>query len=310
MRRPAVGRRARRVAVSVTAALAAAAPTAVAQSPRSGPPLKFDRTVERSGSGFIMDLGPVELSPRAESFSSIVVALPQGMALDTRARRRLCSPEQARQSICPRSSLIGFGHLVVRFSGYLFPGGETHAVAQLYAYLGRPTQTGDAAALVVRVKPLGVRAVRQAVFNEFGLFAPLLNFTWVGRIVRRSSGPYGVEFRVEGLPGGLALPAPLAARVVRVKLAIGAVRRLKRTFYRRFKTTTPSGRTRVRRIKDHYLFPHHLLRNPRRCAGGSWGYELRVVFPDGTQTTPGRQPCKIGKIPINPPRSPSPPQHS
>jgi hypothetical protein len=113
------------------------------------------------------------------------------------------------------------------------------------------------------------------------------------------------------MPGGLALPAPLAARVVRVKLAIGAVRRLKRTFYRRFTVTTPSGRKRVRRVKDHYLFPHHLLRNPRRCrAIRSWGYELRVVFPDGVQTTPGRQRCKVGKIPVVPPRSPSPPQHS
>lgn len=299
-----------RVILAALVVSAVAATPAAAQTPPPGPPLKFDRTVERSGSGFIMDLGPAELSLREESFGSIVVALPQGMALDTNARKRLCSPEQARNAQCPRASLIGFGHLVVRFTGYLFPGGETHAVAQLYAYLGRPTQTGDAAALVLRVKPLGVKAIRQAVFDSFGVFAPQLNFAWVGRIVRIPSGPYGVEFRIEGLPGGLALPAPLAARVVRVKLAIGAVRRLKRTFYRRFRTTTPSGGTRVRKVKDHYLFPHHLLRNPRVCSGGSWGWELRVAFPDGMQRTLGRQSCKIGKIAIAPPRSPSPPQHS
>jgi hypothetical protein len=300
-----------RTATAALAALAvlAATPAASAQT-RTGPPLRFDRTVERSGSGFVMDLGPAELSLREQSFGAIVVALPQGMALDTRARKRLCSPEQARNAQCPRASLIGFGHLVVRFTGYLFPGGETHAVAQLYAYLGRPTQTGDAASLVLRVKPLGVKAIRQAVFEQFGRFAPQLNFAWVGRIVRIPSGPHGVEFRIEGMPGGLALPAPLAARVVRVKLAIGAVRRLKRTFYRRFTTTTPSGGKRVRRVKDHHLFPHHLLRNPRRCVGGSWGWELRVVFPDAIQRTVGRQSCKIGKIPISPPRSPSPPQHS
>lgn len=300
----------RALIIAAAVAVAAAAPPAAAQTRPLGPALKFDRTVERSGSGFVMDLGPEHLSLRQESFSSIVVSLPQGMALDINSRKRLCSLESARRAVCHRSTLIGFGHIVVRFSGYLFPGGETHAVGQIYAYLGRPTQTGDAASLVLRVKPLGVRAIRQAVFDAFGYFAPQLNFAWIGRIVRVPSGPFGVEFRAEGMPGGLALPLPLAARVVRVKLAIGAVRRLKRTFYRTFRVPTASGGTRTRRVKDHYLFPHHLLRNPRVCDGGFWPWEVSVVFDDGIQRTAGSQRCKKGKIPISPPRSPSPPQHS
>jgi hypothetical protein len=295
--------------------IAAAAATAVAAVPAAAQavPLAFDRTVERSGSGFLIDMRTNELSPRTESPAGMSIMLPRGTTLDMLARKRTCSAQRAAAVSCPRTSRIGFGHVVARFTGYLFPGGEVQAVAAMTAYLAPPRVDGDPGSVVLQVRPLGVNAIREVVFGSFGLFLPELRFVWGGRIVRHTSGPYGYEFRLDGLPAGLRLPLPLTGQLIRFKLAIGAVRRLPKTFYRHFRVPVFKGDTityKTRRVKDHYLVPHHLMRNPRRCLTGGWPWELRVRFPDGEQVTKGRQPCKVGKIPISPPRSPSAPQHS
>ena len=105
--------------------------------------------------------------------------------------------------------------------------------------------------------------------------------TTTGRVVRPSSGRYGLEVRLDALPGAITVLAPATAVPARLELALGAVRRVKQPFVRVVRVRTLSG-VEVQRIPDHRLVGYDLLRTPERCSSGTWPSELRIGFPSGT----------------------------
>jgi hypothetical protein len=83
------------------------------------------------------------------------------------------------------------------------------------------------------------------------------------------------------------LEPSLGTTLPRTATTIG--RLVRQNFIRRYRIRTPSGYE-VRRIRDHRLVGHELLRTPRTCTG-SWPYRLTVGFPGGVQRNTGRLPC-------------------
>jgi hypothetical protein len=259
--------------------LSAGAAAAPAQVPGS---VSLDPGVAGQGTALLVAADATVLSPGGRSPGSITIALPRGTRLDTAARRPLCG---AGQAVCPESSRIGFGRFIVTVRGYLLGAGETQLAWALSAFLAEPSKRGDAASVVLSSTLLGADSVGQLLAPALGTPVPV-TATSSGRLVRRRSG---IELRLPKLPVDLAVTAPVTASPARLELALSAVRRTRQNFVRRFKVRTPSG-FQVRRIRDHRLVGHDLLRAPRTC-GGSWPYELRVAFPDGVQRTAGRIAC-------------------
>ena len=228
------------------------------------------------------------LSSGGRSAGSVTFALARGMRVDSAARERLCRRAEAARSACRASSRIGSGRFVVAVRGAGSDAGEAELTWSIDAHLGEPLRRGDAASVVLSARLLGADSVAVLLEPALGTSVPR-TATTVGRLVRRSSGPYGIELRFAELPVGVDLAAPVTATPTRLEFALSAVRRTRRNFVRRVRVRTPSGYE-VRRIRDHRLIGHHLLRAPRTCRG-SWASELRVGFPGGVRTTASPIAC-------------------
>ena len=228
------------------------------------------------------------LLSNGQSASSIAFALPRGMRVDTESRKPLCARDDAARGTCPESSRIGFGRFVVTVQGYLFGSGTTELVWWIDAYLSTPAQRGDVASVVLSGRLLGADSVAALLAPSLGTEVPTATKT-TGRLVRRASGAYGIELRFAQLPAQLDVAAPITATPARLELALSAVRRTRQNFIRRIRVRTPSGYE-VRKIPDHRLIGHNLLRTPRSCHG-SWPSELRVGFASGVQRTATRLAC-------------------
>jgi hypothetical protein len=113
--------------------------------------------------------------------------------------------------------------------------------------------------------------------------------TTIGRLIRRASGRYGAELRFDALPAQLAVAPPVTATPSSFELALGAVRRTRQNFVRRFKVRTPTGYE-VRRVRDHRLVGHYLFRTPARCSG-AWPVELTVGAGGDVKRTSAQVPC-------------------
>lgn len=293
-------------------AIALAIGGVVAASAQTTEPVTVTPNKNRHGTVLKVDGNPSALSGMTQSPTSIALFLPRGMRFDTVSRKKLCKAEEAADLRCPRESRIGFGHTIVHLTGYLFPGGETDAVSTFVAFLGEPVQTGDRASLVLQIK-LQPEEVVRGLQEVLGSNAPRTESSIVGRFIPVTSGPYGLEVRFDGFPGGFSVPAPLTARVTRFKIALGAIRELKKTYYITRRVTDINRKTgkpykRTIRIKDHRLISHHLFKNPRTCLG-AWPYALRVGFPTGVVTHTGSLPCRsTKKVSRLPPETPSAPQ--
>jgi hypothetical protein len=222
------------------------------------------------------------LSRNGASADSLSFALPRGTRVDTAARERLCGRREAVRSACPASSRIGFGRFVVAVRGFLSGAGEAQVAWLIDAYLGRPLRRGDPASVVLAGKLLGASSVAALLEPVIGARVPATG-TAVGRLVRRASGAYGIELRFATLPALLDVSTPTTATPARLELALSAVRRVRRDFVRRVRVRTLSGYE-VRRVRDHRLIGHHLLRTPRTC-NGSWRSEMRVGFPGRARRT-------------------------
>jgi hypothetical protein len=259
-----------------------------------------------------IDVNPSKLVPSGQSPDAIAFLLPRGIALDLKSRKAMCSPTQAAANACPAPAQIGFGHTVVHVTGYLHPGGATDVLTYIKAYLGRPVFLGDPASIVFEVQLLGVTRVVQALQQNFG-FTLQTKQTITARVFKPSSGPYGLEVQLTGIPGGLTLP-PLVAEFVtptwtRFKLQIGAVLAKRVNFTRTFTVPTVNGGTHTIRIPDHMLVLHYLLSDPPTCHS-TWPFRLQVGFPAGTRTVSFEARCRKGTVPLTPPPSPSPPEQS
>jgi hypothetical protein len=265
--------------------LSAGAAGALAQQP---PPLALDPSAAGQGTTLLIAADESALSSNGQSAESITFALARGMRVDTAAREHLCAEDQAARSACPALSKIGFGRVVVAVRGYLFGGGAAELAWSMDAYLGQPLRPGDAASVVLTGNLLGAGSVAALLAPALGMSVPT-TLTTVGRLVRPASGAYGIELRFPKLPVRLDVAAPITSTPARLELALSAVRRIRQNFIRRIRVRTPSGYV-VRKIRDHRLIGHYLLRTPRSCKG-SWTSELRVGFPGAVKRTATRIAC-------------------
>jgi len=257
-------------------------------SAQSAAPLSLDPNIAAQGTALVVAADETVLWRNGEWAGSLVFALPRGTRLDPAARRERCTATQAARATCPQDSVIGFGRYVADVSGFLMPGGDTQLIWSLAAYLGPPARRGDAASVMVSSTLLSADSFAALLAPALGTSVPTVATT-TGRLVRRRSGAYGLELRFTQLPATLRVAAPITAKPTRLELSLSAVRRIRQNFIRRYKIRTLSGYE-IKKIPDHRLVGHDLLRTPRSCRS-SWPYELRVGFPDGVRRSTGTFPC-------------------
>jgi hypothetical protein len=267
--------------------LTLSAPVAAARA-QTAAPISFDPDIARQGTALVLGVDGTALSSDGQLPSSITAALPRGTRADTAAREELCSGGQAARGTCPAASRIGFGRYVVTVTGFLAPGGQTQLTWAIDAFLGRRAKPRDVASVVLVGKLLGADNVSTLLAPKLGVTVPS-SATSTGRLIRKASGKYGVELQLPGVPVDLQVPSPSMVTPARLELNLSAVRRTRQNFIRRYRIRTLSGYV-IRKVRDHRLVGHNLLRTPRSC-GGSWPYELRVAFPGGVQRTAGHFAC-------------------
>jgi hypothetical protein len=267
----------------VALALPAGAAAALAE-----PPVALDPNAAGQYTALLVTADKSVLSPNGQSADSLTVALARGMRVDSAARERLCRRDEAARSACPVASRIGFGRFVVAVTGYAQGSGEAELAWSIDAYLGERLRREDAASVVLTAKLLGATSVDALLAPALGTSIPRTTTT-VGRLVRRASGAYGIELRFAKLPVHLDVAAPMTATPAGLELALSAVRRVRQNFTRRIKVRTPSGYE-VRKIPDHRLIGHYLLRTPPECRG-SWPSEVRVGFAGTVKRTRSRIAC-------------------
>lgn len=253
-----------------------------------GVPLGFDPSVARQGTTLLVRADESLLSQTGRPADSVSFVLPHGMRIDTASRQELCQRRQAARSACPESSRIGFGRFGLAVRGYMPDGGEAELVWGIDAYLGEPERRGDVASVVLIGRLLGADTVAALLTPSLKTKVPSLATT-VGRLVRASSGQYGVELQFAKLPVQLDVVAPITATPRRLELSLGAVRRTRQNFTRRFKIRTPTGYE-IRKIPDHRLIGHYLFRTPPSCRG-SWPSEVRARFAGVEKRTTRRITC-------------------
>jgi hypothetical protein len=261
---------------------------AAGASAQSAAPLSFDPNIAAQGAALVVAADDTLLSHDGQWAGSLVFALPRGTRLDPASRRERCTAAQAARGTCPLDSSIGFGRYVVDVAGFLMPGGDTQLTWSLAAYLGTPVRQGDPASVVLSSTLLSADSFAALLAPALGTSVPSFAMT-TGRLVRRTSGAYGLELRFAQLPAELQVAAPVTAKPTRLELSLSAVRRTRQNFVRRYKVRTLSGYE-IKKVPDHRLVGHHLLRTPRSCRT-SWPYELRVGFPDGVRRSTGTFPC-------------------
>jgi hypothetical protein len=253
-----------------------------------GSPLAFDPSVAHQGTALLVTADESVLAPNGQRANSIAVALARGMQVDPAAREELCQAAKAARSGCPELSRIGFGRFGVAVRGYTFGGGETELTWAVDAFLGEAQRRGDIATVVLTARLLGADSVNALLAPQLAASIPSTTTT-VGRLIRRTSGRYGIELQFPKLPVKLDVAAPMTAVPARLELTLSAVRRTRQNFIRHIKIRTPSG-SEIRNVHDHRLIGHYLFRTPASC-NGSWPSELRVGLPNGVKRTTGRITC-------------------
>jgi hypothetical protein len=250
------------------------------------------------GTDIVIDFNPSMLLSQAELPNSIALFLPAHWRFDRRGVAGECTPVQAAASGCPANSRMGYGHAVVHITGYLFPGGETDAVAYITPYLGQPVQAGDKASIVLQIQILGLAPVVDAVRQETGITLRT-TYSVIGRLIPLHAGLYGLEASFSGFPGGISVPPALQARglsvsMTRFKLLFGSVRRVTKRIYLIQKIPTLTGGTTTLKIPDRKQVPYHLLAKSKICpADNQWPYEIQVGFPGQAQSITGGMTCKL-----------------
>jgi hypothetical protein len=249
-------------------------------------PLALDPPLSRQGTAALVSVDALVLTSGSEVARSLTYVLPRGMRFDDAARVQACTRDEAAGDACPEAAGIGFGRYVVTVRDFASWGGEAELAWSITASLGRPVRRGDAASVVLTAKLLGTDSVAALLAPALGASAVPQTVTTVGRVVRR---PSGIELRFAGMPVRFGVEAPASVTPSRLELSLSAVRRVRRTFVRRVRVRTLAGYE-VRRIPDHRLVGHHLLRTPPSC-GGEWRSELRVGFPSGVRRTASPIAC-------------------
>jgi hypothetical protein len=277
--------------VATLAALALAAADATAA------PVRFpaDSLPPGVGKQVQLDFNPSQFAAQNQTPNSLSFYLPARWQFDLRAVKRECTAAEAAAVNCPRAAWIGFGHVVTHVSGYLCPGGGTDAVAYMRAYAGQPVQPGDLASMVLEVELLSANPAIDAI-NQFLHTNVHDRQSVIGRVIKVSSGPYGIKVSFAGIPGGISVPSVpfcpgLSARVTRFKLLAGVVRRVKKAIVHVITVQTLNG-PQTKRIHDHVLIGHHLLSRPRGCPTSAvWPWQVVIGFAQGDQHITGTVRC-------------------
>ncbi len=276
-----------------TLTLAGAALTAAIAQAASGP-VRFlpDSLPQGRGTDVQIDTNPTRLTGRNESPSAIAFLLPRGAQFDRQAVKHECSPAKAAAAACPRVARVGFGHVALHASGYLFPGGQTNFVAYLTAFLSPPSVSGDKASLVIEVHWVGAQQLISTANTYFGAHLKPKSSV-IARVIPLASGTYALELSFNSMPGGVQVPPAFQARGVhaylrRFKLIVGRVRRVRVPF-----THTITVGSQTITVHDHKLVGHHLISRPASCpASRRWPWQLRFTFPQGVQRVTGSVGCR------------------
>jgi hypothetical protein len=238
-------------------ALLAGASGASAQQPS---PLTFDPPLAGEGTALLASL--------EQPAQPMTLTLPKGTRVDTASVEQLCP--RGAGALCPDTSHIGFGRYIVSVRNFASWGGDADLTWSISASLGQPVRRGDAAAVVLTAKLLGIDSVTAFLGPALGT-VPTTSTT-VARLVPRSSG---VELRLPSLPVRFTAPSPVTIAPSRLELQLSAVRRTRQNFTRRIRVRTLSGYE-VRKIRDHRLIGHYLFRAPKTCSG-AWSSEVRAA---------------------------------
>ena len=255
--------------------------------------LALDPNAPGQGTTLVVAADQSVLSRNGQPAGTITFALARGMRIDTAALAQLCARRAAARSACPPETRIGFGLFSLDTRGYDSGAGDTRLTWALDAYLAQPQRSGDAASVVLSGKLLGADLVGALLAPSLGKPVPTTTTT-VGRLLRRT-GRYGIELRFPKLPIQLGVAAPITATPTRLELSLSAVRNVRQNFTRRLKVPTLHGYE-FRKIPDHRLVGHHLLRTPSKC-NGSWPAELRVGFPGRVARTALSMVCTNPSLP-------------
>src|SRR5690349_6701634 len=158
--------------------------------------------------------------PPAAQLQAYNVDIARGYRFDPRAAGGTCTIAQARAGTCPAASRIGSGNGEVT----AFPpsGAPQQLALGIEFFITAPQLPGDIAGVVL--------AAHEPTSN--------LTFDLVGRLVRKASGPYGLELRFADTAA--ELPVDITVQLHKVDVRFGTQR-------------TVGGRT------------YHLLTNPRRA---------------------------------------------
>jgi hypothetical protein len=262
-------------------------PGAGALAPEPGA-VALEPSVAGQGTALLVDADASVLASGGRPAEWLTFALPHGVRVDGKARAPRCTRAQAAKAACPPSTAIGSGRFIVTVRDFAAWGGQAQLAWSLAASLGTPVRRGDAASVVLTGKLLAADSVTAFLGPALGPDVPR-TVSVVARLVRRRSGAYGAELRLPRLPVELGVRPPVTATPARLELALSGVRRTREDVVHRVKVTTLDG-TEIRKVKDHRLIGHHLLRTPRTCRG-SWASEVRAGFPAGVRRTVSRIAC-------------------
>jgi hypothetical protein len=187
--------------------------------------------------------------PTTAELRAYNVDFARGFAFDPRAAAGRCTVTEARRAACPASSNIGGG------TGQLSVGAHTPLTVAIGFYIMRPQRAGDVAGIV-----LAAGEPKSGV-----------TFALIGRLVRLTRGPYGLELRFADTAA--ELPAGLRVQLQRVHVNFGAQRTVTLL---RHRTRNPT---------------YHLLTNPSSCPRRGWPVLLTVSYSTGTEHYLGMAAC-------------------
>jgi hypothetical protein len=194
--------------------------------------------------------------------TAVVVDVQRGFKADPGAVSTLCTPAQATANSCPAASQIGHGTVKAHVTTSLplgFGSGDYDIAVK--GFLAGAQQAGDLAGVVLQATvqtPTGVQ-----------------NLSTIGRLLRPSAGPYGLELRFDKFPQ-IQPPAgvTLTVTVTQIELFAGASRRVK-----------------VAKGKKRRTFTSALITNPAKCTG-TWRGKVSATFTAGSLSRIVTTPCR------------------
>jgi hypothetical protein len=254
---------------TVAAALSLAVLASAAEAaPAPAGALTLSNNHAKAFSRVFVDLDPRAAGAGSKAPQALFVDFQRGARFDPRGRKRRCNDEQAGRLACPRKARIGSGLVEGTVRGLYVPGGKQDFAVALELFVAKPRHAGDLADVIAQYREpkSGRSGFRRA------------------RVLPLPSGPFGVEVEID-VPAVPALPG-VTAELRRIRLSAGGTARYRKV---RRKRVRRHGHVRIKRVVRKRR--RSLIVNPPTCAG-SWATQLRVQYPDHTNTYDAQVPCQ------------------